>query len=105
MGTSASPSTEKGMSTLPSPVRQLDAPAIPAHPLTFVTNDFTLIVPPKAQTMEGFREWATADDFPEQVRVTYLQGKIIIDMSNEAMDEHVNPKGEITWAITTLCKQ
>jgi Uma2 family endonuclease len=55
--------------------------------------------------MEGFREWATADDFPEHVRVTFLQGEIIIDMSNENMEDHVNPKGEITWAITTLCKQ
>jgi Uma2 family endonuclease len=106
MGANASSSREKGMSTLRSAAaRPLDPPVIQAHPLTFVTNDWTLVVPPQAQTMEGFREWATADDFPERVRVTYLQGEIIIDMSNEAMDDHVSPKGEITWVITSLCKQ
>jgi Uma2 family endonuclease len=92
------------MSTLPHPVPPFDAPLIQAHPLTFVTNDWTLSIPPEAQTMAGFREWAMADDFPEHVRVTFLQGEIIIDMSNEDIDDHVNPKGEITRVLLNLCK-
>jgi Uma2 family endonuclease len=93
------------MSTLPRPARSLDAPAVRAHPLTFVTNDWTLVIPPEAYTMEGFREWATADDFPEHVRVTFLQGEIIVDMSNEHMEDHVNPKGEISRVLGNLCKE
>ncbi len=93
------------MSTLRRPIRQLDAPAIQARPLTLIANEWALVIPPKAQTMEGFREWATADDFPERVRVTYLHGEIIIDMSNEDMDDHVNPKGEIASVLIGLCKK
>jgi Uma2 family endonuclease len=93
------------MSSVSQPVRAHDSTSIQTHPVTFVTNQWTLAVPPTAYTMEGFREWATADDFPEGVRVTFLQGEITIDMSTEDMEDHVNPKGEITWAITTLCKQ
>jgi Uma2 family endonuclease len=93
------------MSTVKQPVRQVDAPAVAAHPLTLVTNDWTLVVPPEAFTMEGFREWATADDFPERVRVTYVQGEVLIDMSNEEIQSHVSPKGEITRVVANLCKQ
>jgi Uma2 family endonuclease len=105
MGTNAVSSREKGMSTIPRTVRRLDASAVQAHPFTFVTNDWSLVVPPEAQTMEGFREWATADDFPERVRVTYLQGEIIVDMSNEDMEDHVDPKGEIIGVLRPLCKR
>jgi Uma2 family endonuclease len=93
------------MSTVPRLARPLDVPVVQAHPVTFVTNDWTLVIPPDAHTMEGFREWATADDFPEHVRVTYLKGEIILDMSNEEMEAHVNPKGEITRVLGNLCKQ
>jgi Uma2 family endonuclease len=92
------------MSTVPRPARQLDVPMIQAYPLTFVSNDWTLVIPAEAHTMAGFREWASADDFPERVRVTFLQGEIIVDMSNEDMEDHVNPKGEITSVLTVLCK-
>jgi Uma2 family endonuclease len=105
MGMQSSPSREKGMSAVPLPSRRLNAPAIQAHPFIFVTNDWTLVVPPEAQTMKGFREWATADDFPEHVRVTYLQGEIIVDMSNEDMEDHVNPKGEIVSVLMPLSKK
>jgi Uma2 family endonuclease len=105
MGTNDSPSREEGMSTVKQPARQVDAPAVAAHPLTLVTNDWTLEIPPTAFTMEGFREWATADDFPERVKVTFLQGEIFIDMSTEDMEDHVNPKTEITTALVVLCKQ
>jgi Uma2 family endonuclease len=93
------------MSTVPRPARQVDAPTLSTHPVTFVTNDWTLVVPPEAQTMDGFRAWATDDDFPEHVRVTFLEGEIIIDMSNEEMEAHANPKGEIISVLTVLCKQ
>jgi Uma2 family endonuclease len=55
--------------------------------------------------MEGFREWATADDFPERVRVTYLQGEVIVDTSKEDMEDHVDPKGEIIGVLRPLCKK
>lgn len=81
----------------PRPVR--------AFPLTLVTNDWTLVVPPEAVTLEGFREWATRDDFPERVRVTFLQGEIILDASNQEINTHVAVKGEVYAVLATLVKQ
>jgi Uma2 family endonuclease len=93
------------MSTVPQPVRRVEAPSIQAHPITIVTNDWALVIPPQAQTMAGFREWATADDFPERVRVTYLGGEIIIDMSNEEINTHVALKTELTGVLYALVRQ
>src|SRR4051794_12223011 len=93
------------MSTVPRPVRSTEAPIVRAFPLTLVTNDWTLVVPPEAMTMEGFREWATRDDFPERVRVTYLRGEIILDMSNEELNAHVAVKTEITGVLGPLAKR
>jgi Uma2 family endonuclease len=93
------------MSTIRRPARPLDVPAIRAHPLTLVTNDWTLVIPPEAQTLEGFRDWATAADFPERVRVTYLQGGIIIDMSNAEVNAHVAVKTELVRVLATLVRE
>jgi Uma2 family endonuclease len=93
------------MSTVPRPLRTPEAPAVRARPLTLVTDDWTLVVPPEAMTMEGFREWATRDDFPERVRVTYLQGEIILDMSNEEVNAHVAVKTEIYGVLGPMVKR
>ncbi len=93
------------MSTVPRPVHRLDSPAIQAHAITFVCNDWSLVVPPEAQTMDGFRAWATADDFPEGVRVTYLQGEVFIDMSNEEINSHVALKTELVRALSSLVRE
>src|SRR3954454_13571105 len=100
----SNPRSERGMSTVPRPVRTPEAPAVRAFPLTLITDDWTLVVPPEAMTMEGFREWATSDDFPERVRVTFLQGEIILDMSNEELNAHVAVKTEVGRVLATLVK-
>jgi Uma2 family endonuclease len=93
------------MSTMPRPVRRSQAGPPSAAGLTLVTDRFTLVIPAEAHTMSGFREWATADDFPEQVRVTYLQGEIILDMSHEEINAHVAVKTEIGGVLGPLVKQ
>jgi Uma2 family endonuclease len=93
------------MSTVPRPIRTREAPAVRAFPLTLVTDAWTLVVPPEAMTMEGFREWATRDDFPERVRVTYLQGEILLDVSNEEPNAHVAVKTETTRVLGPLVKR
>lgn len=90
------------MSTVPAPrpLRTTTQPARP--PLTLVADRFTLSVPASAHHMDGFREWATSDDFPERVRVTFLDGEIVLDMSNEEINSHVAVKTEITRVVGTL---
>jgi hypothetical protein len=90
------------MSTLRSVARPLAISAIPSYPLTFVTSNWTLAIPPDAYTMEGFRKWATADDFPDHVRVTFLQGEIIIDRSKEELETHNKLKLEIYRVLSNL---
>src|SRR4051812_29184811 len=87
------------MSTVPTP-RRRTAPA----PLTLVGDDFTLPVPPSVFEIEGFRAWATADDFPERLRVTFLNGEIILDMSNEEINSHVAVKTAIGGVLYPLVK-
>lgn len=77
------------MATVPAPRRTAPTPAAGTDTLTIVTDRFSLEIPPAVHTMQGFREWATQDDFPERVRVTYIQGKVILDMSNEELNAHV----------------
>jgi Uma2 family endonuclease len=96
---------EKAMSTVPRPVRRSEKPAAQAGALTVVTDRFSLVIPPEAHTMEGFREWATDDNFPERVRVTFLQGEIILDMSNEEINAHVAVKTEMVRALDGLVRE
>jgi Uma2 family endonuclease len=65
----------------------------------------TLQVPPSAHTLSGFRDWVKADDFPERVRVTFIEGEIYLDMSNEEIETHVAVKTEITGVIRNLNKE
>lgn len=92
------------MSTVPRPRKSAEARDVRAFPLTLVTDAWTLVVPPEAMTHEGFRAWATSDAFPERVRVTFLQGEITLDMSNEEINSHVAVKAEISSTLYQLVK-
>jgi Uma2 family endonuclease len=73
--------------------------------VTFVTDDVTLTVPASALTLDGFRDWATAEDFPERVRVTFLDGEITLDMSNEELEAHVWVKTEVIRVLAGLVRE
>jgi Uma2 family endonuclease len=69
-----------------------------------VSDRYHLTVPPSAFTLSGFRAWVKADHFPERVRVTFLDGEIYLDMSNEELETHVAVKGEIARVLSTLVR-
>jgi Uma2 family endonuclease len=73
--------------------------------VSVITDRVRLEVPATAFTLAGFRAWATADDFPERVRVTFISGEIILDMSNEEIETHVAVKTEITRALANLNRE
>src|SRR5258708_1366629 len=70
--------------------------------LTLFTDNFQFVVPPDVRNLEGFRAWATADDFPERVRVTYLDGEVYLDTSNEEINTHVALKTRLISALGSL---
>src|SRR5262249_61280543 len=73
--------------------------------VTLVTDDWTIVVPPAAATMEGFRRWVTAPAFPERMRVTYLQGAIFLDGSNEEINTHLGVRGDVGCVLSNLVKE
>ncbi|MEM8945654.1 MAG: Uma2 family endonuclease [Planctomycetota bacterium] len=52
-------------------------------------------IPPSAYTLEGFTEWTYSEAFPEQGRITFVDGRILIDMSPERYESHSKIKAVI----------
>jgi Uma2 family endonuclease len=59
-------------------------------------------IPCSAATLAGFRAWVKSDAFPEHVRVTFVDGEIYYDMSNEELETHNKPKSEVLRALMNL---
>jgi Uma2 family endonuclease len=91
------------MATVTTKPRPRSSPVATAF--SIVTDRLSLQVPETAHTLAGFRAWAAADDFPEGVRVTFLQGEILLDMSNEELETHVLVKAEITRVLMNLNRE
>ena len=59
-------------------------------------------VPPMAHTFDGFREWTYSSSFPDRGRVTFVEGRLIFDMSPERYESHVKVKGVINYVVGAL---
>ncbi len=77
-----------------------------SHPLavTFV-HDTPVEVPLGLASLADFRRWAVSDEFPDQARIDYLAGRIIIDMSPEDLHTHGIVKTELVMVIGSRIKQ
>jgi Uma2 family endonuclease len=56
-------------------------------------------IPASATTLEGFREWAKSDEFPQRGRISFLDREIFIDMSAEEYQTHGQLKSEVGRVI------
>lgn len=72
---------------------------------TITDSETPIRIPPSAATLEGFREWATSDAFPERGRISFLDGEVVIDMAAEAYGKHNAPKTEITRVVEGLNRE
>lgn len=61
-----------------------------------------LRIPEDAFTYEGFLRWMHSDDFPENGRIDYVEGKVYVDMSPEDLQTHGIVKGAIFAALHFL---
>jgi len=59
-------------------------------------------VPASALTHSGFRAWATSDDFPEKLRVSFINHEVVIDMSPEELDTHNKVKTKVVSTLDVL---
>src|SRR5262245_28023839 len=78
-------------------------PKKPAQVITDSVDDGTLLhIPPTAFTLAGFREWVKSDEFPEKLRVTFINGEIFLDMSKEELETHAKVKAETCRVLLNL---
>jgi Uma2 family endonuclease len=64
-----------------------------------------LFVPTSAMSVQGFRDWARSDAFPESGEVSFLNGQLYIDMSPEELHKHNKVKTAITSKLHSIASQ
>src|SRR5262245_9637810 len=62
-------------------------------------------IPANATTFDGFRAWVKSDEFPDDVRPTFISGEIYLDMSQEELETHVKVKQELVRVLLTIAKE
>ena len=72
---------------------------------TVVNEGLQITVPGWVSDLEAFRRWTESEDFPDDVRVWWLKGKVWIDMSKEQIFTHVLIKTKITMTLAQLVEQ
>jgi hypothetical protein len=72
--------------------------------ITYIDDRTELRVPAGIADLGSFRCWADADDFPENVRIDYLQGEVWVDMSRQDLFTHVGVKGAFVVALGKLAR-
>jgi Uma2 family endonuclease len=64
-------------------------------------------IPLRVRSFQQFRRWALSDDFPEQARIDYVNGRIEVEMAAEDLFCHGSPKTGLTavlWMRVTKLK-
>jgi Uma2 family endonuclease len=59
-------------------------------------------LPAATMSLDDFRAWVLSDEFPDQIRVTYVDKEIYLDMSKEELESHAAVKLEISWVLSGL---
>lgn len=65
-------------------------------------NGKAIEVPASAHTYQGFREWTLSDDFPEQGRITYIAGRVYVDLTMEELEGHNKAKTVVSRELSLL---
>jgi Uma2 family endonuclease len=78
-------------------------PSVPATRSSLLPEGWMLSIPASAHTLDGFRAWVPT--LPERTRVTFFEGEVLLDISNEDVVYHTKVKGEIFSTLYQLCKQ
>lgn len=71
----------------------------------FVVDDVSIGIPGWVVDHNSFRQWFQSDDFPEEGRVSFLNGEVMFDMSQEQIFSHVRMKTEIGRVLANLAKR
>jgi Uma2 family endonuclease len=77
------------------------------HTITLASADgsYDVSVPATACTLNGFREWAATDQFPERGQISFSPEGLIIDMSPELLETHNYVKSDIGLTVHTRVRE
>src|SRR5258708_4089509 len=67
-----------------------------------ITIDGRLRVPPSVSNLHTFREWVHADEFPENVQVSYIGGEIEVQVRPENLETHSKLKVQLVVRLGLL---
>lgn len=87
---------------------QRPRPAIAGNGLVNGEGEFApglVHIPRSAHTLAGFRDWVSADDFPEKLPVLFLHGEVFLDMSLETIRTHAAVKTPVAVTVGSLNQQ
>ena len=70
--------------------------------ITVVNESRNVMVPSWVDSLDAFRRWLDADDFPENARVWFLKGDVWVDMSKEQIFSHVQVKTQYNIVVGGL---
>lgn len=78
----------------------------PLAAITFFPRDESgeVVIPSCANTLDGFRQWALSDDFPQRGRFTFVGGGLIVDLSPESLERHNEIKTEVSRVLANLVR-
>src|SRR4029078_5050570 len=65
-------------------------------------QEMAIEIPAEAHTLAGFRSWVLSDEVPEKHKVSYLKGKVTVDMSKEEILTHSAVKTAIALTMLSL---
>lgn len=71
----------------------------PASPIAPV-----IVIPQTRMTLDDYRAWVYSKDFPERGRVTFVRGRVIVDMSPERYDLHLAIKESLNSTLGPLVR-
>jgi Uma2 family endonuclease len=63
-----------------------------------------ICIPAWVVDLDSFHRWSESDDFPEHVRIDYLQGEVWVDMGDEQVFSHNQVKTEYTITLGRFIK-
>jgi Uma2 family endonuclease len=64
----------------------------------------TISIPTWVVDLDSFRRWADSDEFPENGRISFLNGGVWVDMSKEQVFSHTTIKTEYAGVLAPLVK-
>ena len=70
----------------------------------FATQDYRLDIPVWVTDLDSFRRWAHSDDFPQEGRISFINGEVFADLSMEEIHTHNQVKQAVNLGLGGLIR-